>query len=97
MIDLMSYLFLHIQARKNKSDSSSAGSDSDIARDDVIDAKKFSSKKKSGPQWVAQIERDNACTEHPGHACIKTLPIGHHQLTKSEMSTWAIFLASTFL
>jgi len=56
MIDLMSYLFLHIQACKNKSDSSSAGSDSDIARDDVIDIKKFSSKNKSGHSGLHKLK-----------------------------------------
>ncbi|KAF8797338.1 hypothetical protein BYT27DRAFT_7238900 [Phlegmacium glaucopus] len=84
------------KGRKNKkprkdTDSERSGSDSDDGTTRV-NGKNVSSKEKSGPQWVAQIEKDNACADHPGHACVKTLPNGHHQLTKSELSLWAIFL-----
>ncbi|KAG6874659.1 hypothetical protein C0992_007076 [Termitomyces sp. T32_za158] len=59
-------------------------SDSEIEKsssgDEVVtvDGKKVkSSGKKSGPQWVAQLEHDNACQEHPGSACVKltTVPV----------------------
>ncbi|KAF8808430.1 hypothetical protein BYT27DRAFT_7255545 [Phlegmacium glaucopus] len=67
---------------QNDTDSERSNGDSDDGT--TIDGEKVTSKNRSGPQWVAQIEKDNICTEHPGHACPKTLPNGHHQLTKDE-------------
>ncbi|KAK7035010.1 hypothetical protein R3P38DRAFT_2772057 [Favolaschia claudopus] len=69
-------------------------SDDDSAADSEIDGEKVK-KKKSLPQWVVELERENACIEHGGHGCIK-YTTGHAQLTKSDLSTWALFLQSGY-
>ncbi|KAG6848686.1 hypothetical protein H0H93_014862 [Arthromyces matolae] len=82
-----------IAKNESESDDENSGSDGDGAR---VEGKRVkSSGKKSGPQWVAQLEHDNACQEHPGSACVK-LTTGHYPLSKSDLSTWAIFLQSGY-
>ncbi|KAF8181340.1 hypothetical protein K438DRAFT_1973409 [Mycena galopus ATCC 62051] len=65
-------------------------SDSD-GEGDTVDGEKVKSKKKSLTQFVTQLEKDNACTEHGGHGCIKRTN-GHLRLLKQDLTAWAIFL-----
>ncbi|KAJ6610770.1 hypothetical protein B0H10DRAFT_2193239 [Mycena sp. CBHHK59/15] len=75
---------------QKRGDSDSDNSEA-ASGEDEVDGKKVKSKKKSLPQLVAQLEIDNACDEHGGHGCLKFMT-GHVQLSKQDLSTWAIFL-----
>jgi hypothetical protein len=66
--------------------------DSDDSADE-LDAAKIASKKKSAPQWIEQIEKDNACKEHIGQFCLK-FATHHHHLSKEEIGTWAILMVN---
>jgi hypothetical protein len=79
--------------KRGESDSEESEGDGE---GDEVDGKKVKSKTKSLPQLVAQLEADNACLEHGGHGCIKRTE-GHVQLSKQDLSTWAIFLVCLHL
>ncbi|KAJ7697326.1 hypothetical protein B0H14DRAFT_3039156 [Mycena olivaceomarginata] len=80
--------------KRKRGESDSEESEGD-GEGDEVDGKKVKSKTKSMPQLVAQLEADNACLEHGGHGCIKRTE-GHVQLSKQDLSTWAIFLKSGY-
>lgn len=61
-----------------------------------MDGKKVRSKKQSLPQWVVTLESDNACNEHGGHGCLN-YQSRHVQLTKQDLSTWALFMVKTLV
>ncbi|KAF5331513.1 hypothetical protein D9611_007599 [Ephemerocybe angulata] len=75
--------------KKKTSDSDSSGSDGDL------DGEKIKNKKKSATQWVAILEKDNACPEHDGRACVKFADF-HHQLTKQDLGLWAVFMTQGY-
>ncbi|KAJ6500977.1 hypothetical protein C8R45DRAFT_1093026 [Mycena sanguinolenta] len=80
---------------KNKGKRKLSDSDSDGDSSDTVDAEKIKKKKKSLPQLVTQLEADNACTEHGGHGCLKRTT-GHVQLSKQDLSTWAVFMQTGY-
>lgn len=69
-------------------------SDSD-ASDDIDNRRVKSVRNRSGPQWVAQLEKDNACHDHPGKSCIKRVN-GHQALSRSDLAAWAIYLVLVY-
>ncbi|KAJ6472761.1 hypothetical protein C8R47DRAFT_1295626 [Mycena vitilis] len=76
---------------KKRKRGESESEDSDAS--DAAEVKK--KKKKSLPQWVAELEQENACQEHGGHGCLK-YTTGHVQLSKADLTTWAVFLQSGY-
>ena len=61
-----------------------------------VDGKNIhSAKKRSGAQWVAQLEKDNTCDEHDGKPCVKFVS-GHYQLSKADLSSWSLYLVHIF-
>ncbi|KAJ7182557.1 hypothetical protein C8R43DRAFT_940696 [Mycena crocata] len=42
-----------------------------------------------------KLEADNTCAQHSGHGCIKYIN-GHVQLSKNELSTWAVLLRNGY-
>ncbi|KAJ6610371.1 hypothetical protein B0H10DRAFT_2438028 [Mycena sp. CBHHK59/15] len=83
------------KAKKRKRGDSDSDNSEAASGEDEVDGKKVKSKKKSLPQLVAQLEIDNACDEHGGHGCLKFMT-GHVQLSKQDLSTWAIFLQNGY-
>ena len=71
--------------RKRSHQDSDSGSDTD----------KDSQGKKGTTQWIAQLERDNKCEEHPDnlHGCMK-LQDRHVPFTKDVLTGWAMYLVS---
>ena len=54
---------------------------------------KVKNNKKSAPQWVEQIKKDNYCEEHAA-ACHKPAGREHHQYARDELGLWAMLLVS---
>lgn len=77
-----------------KKKKSCHNSDSDDINKD-LDPSSIATKKKSASQWIAQIQKDNVCDEHPNEACLK-FTTHHHQLSKQEMGAWALFLTHDY-
>ncbi|KAJ7028813.1 hypothetical protein C8F04DRAFT_1289458 [Mycena alexandri] len=70
-------------------------SESEDESDEVAGDGKAKSKPLSGPQWVAKLQKDNACAEHGGDGCLK-YTTGHVPLLKPDLSAWTIFLQNGY-
>ncbi|KAJ7040479.1 hypothetical protein C8F04DRAFT_1391666 [Mycena alexandri] len=70
-------------------------SESEDESDEVASDGKAKSKPLSGPQWVAKLQKDNACAEHGGDGCLK-YTTGHVPLSKPDLSAWTISLQNGY-
>ena len=51
-------------------------------------------KKKTAPQYIIELQMIHACNTHAGNYCIIQASGNHYQLTKQDMSLWALLLVS---
>jgi len=79
--------------KKRSHNSGDSDSESESGTADRIDGKRVKSNTtKSALQWVSQLQKDNSCKKHHGHACIKFGDGRHYQLTMADLSNWFIYL-----
>jgi len=81
------------KAKKKVKKDESSDSDGDDEDADETGEKSKKKSKKGQTQWVQDIEKDNACDEHTGQACIVLPSTGkHYQLTMSDKSLWGMMM-----
>jgi hypothetical protein len=51
-------------------------------------------KKKTTPQYIIELQMIHACNTHAGSYCIVQVSRNHYQLTKQDLSLWALLLVS---
>jgi hypothetical protein len=76
--------------------SKQKGTDSDTNSDSNSDAD-VAPKKKTGPQYVIELQAEHACSEHASEYCLIRPNGNHYHLTKADLSLWSLLLVSVIL
>ena len=76
--------------------STQRGTDSETNSDSNNDAD-VALKKKTGPQYVIELQAEHACGDHTGKYCLIQPNGNHYHLTKADLSLWILLLVSLAL